>query len=154
MDLRLERVRSDNASTLGRLMNDAQFLCHTLEDEYREGPKVPGHTRIPAGTYRLRLKALHESRLDADYIRRFGAFHRGMIELEDVPGFAGILIHIGNYDADTDGCILVGLEEGRDERGHYSVLRSEAAYRQIYPPIANALANGESSTIQIVDHDR
>jgi hypothetical protein len=42
--------------------------------------------------------------------------------LENVPGFAGILIHAGNTEKDTAGCILVGQEHEDDH-----LLRSRRA---------------------------
>ena len=35
-------------------------------------------------------------------------FKRNLPRLIDVPGFDGILIHRGNTDKDTSGCILIG----------------------------------------------
>ena len=31
-------------------------------------------------------------------------------EITDVPGHTGILFHMGNYNKDSDGCVLLGEE--------------------------------------------
>ena len=54
MKLHVMRFSSQKDSTLGLLFDESngkrEFLCYTLEDEYREN-KVMHETRIPAGTY-------------------------------------------------------------------------------------------------------
>lgn len=158
MKLILERIASDEESTLGKLyLEDVDgggraFLCYVCEDEFRK-EKVPGETRIPAGKYSLVLKPIGDSRFDAPYIQKFGrAFHKGMIKLLDVPGFSEILIHIGNTEGDTAGCLLVGNGWARDGRGHYMVTQSAATYRRIYPMLAEAIAC-EIVTLAIADLD-
>ena len=37
--------------TLGTLRFEDGFVCQTLEDPVREGPKIYGDTAIPLGTY-------------------------------------------------------------------------------------------------------
>ena len=54
---------------------------------------------IPEGTYKLRVRPASES-------HKFNYDH---IEVLGVPGRDKILIHIGNYLRNTDGCVLVGL---------------------------------------------
>ncbi|MFN4229856.1 DUF5675 family protein [Parvibaculum sp.] len=158
MKLILERIASDVESTLGKLYledvdgNGRAFLCYVCEDEFRK-EKVPGETRIPAGKYRLVLKRIGDSRFDAPYIQKFGrAFHKGMIQLLDVPGFAEILIHVGNTEGDTAGCLLIGNGWARDGQGHYMVTQSASAYRRIYPMIAEAIPC-EIVTLAIADLD-
>ena len=34
--------------------------------------------------------------------------HKGMLWVRDVPGFEYILIHTGNTDEHTSGCLIVG----------------------------------------------
>lgn len=162
MKLILERIASDEESTLGKLsLEDADgggraFLAYVCEDEHRD-EKVPGETRIPSSAgrapYRLALKRIGDSRFDARYTQKFGrAFHKGMIQLLDVPGFSEILIHTGNTEGDTAGCLLAGTGWARDGRGHYMVTNSVAAYRRLYPLIAEAIAS-EIVTLEIRDLD-
>ena len=125
-----------------------RFLCFTLEDEGRTR-KVKGETRVPAGTYELKLRTVggfHEK-----YKAQFGAMHQGMLWLQNVPNFEFVLIHMGNTDADTAGCLLVGNTATQNATGRGVVGESRAAYRRIYPPIAAALAAGQKVHIEIID---
>lgn len=140
MKLTLERQIAALTCTLGSLFVDDEFECFTLEDVVREIPnvpverwKIPGKTAIPAGTYPVQLTFSNR-------------FRKVMPQLIDVPGFAGIRIHPGNTDADTEGCILLGTEIG-----HESILRSRDAYAAFLAKLEKAIANGEAVTIEIVD---
>ena len=74
-----------------------------------------------------------------------------MLWLMDVPGFEYILIHCGNTDDDTAGCILVGdgVHENVTTRGYLSA--SVSAYTRLYPQIAAAIERGERVTIKVED---
>lgn len=58
--------------------------------------------RIPAGTYRI--------------VWHSGAKYRGVVRLynDQVPQSRAILIHVGNYPKDTDGCLLAGATRDLD----------------------------------------
>jgi hypothetical protein len=149
MKLRVVRYKSSDDFTLGMLLdetNGKHFLCYTLEDEHRE-TKVMHETRIPAGTYKITLRTVggHHSR----YTAKYGDMHKGMLWVRNVPGFEYILIHTGNTDEHTSGCLLVGSTS--DVKGF--VGGSVTAYKKIYPPIAAALENGEEVTITYEDYD-
>jgi hypothetical protein len=149
MKLRVVRYKSSDDFTLGMLLdetNGKHFLCYTLEDEHRE-TKVMHETRIPAGTYKITLRTVggHHSR----YTAKYGDMHKGMLWVRNVPGFEYILIHTGNTDEHTSGCLLVGSTS--DVKGF--VGGSVTAYKKIYPPIATALENGEEVTITYEDYD-
>lgn len=126
-------------------LDKPQFLCATIEDEHRSN-KVPGETRIPAGRYEILLR--EEGSLTQKYFRKFPDMHKGMLWLQDVPGFDWIYIHIGNTDRDSEGCILVGnildCQEG-------TVGRSVKTYQDIYPLIANEILNGNQVFITVED---
>lgn len=100
MQLTLIRGPSTSHSTPGTLLVDGKFECYTLEDVVRD-KKIPGETAISVGTYRV-------------IIDMSNRFKRLLPLLIDVPGFAGIRIHPGNTDADTEGCILVGQSRSKD----------------------------------------
>lgn len=68
MKIELLRISSDQDSTLGRMAINGVAECVTVEDQRQDGPKVRGETRIPAGTYAIKLK--DQSRFDAAMVRR------------------------------------------------------------------------------------
>jgi hypothetical protein len=101
--------------TLGRLYINDVYLCNTLEDVCRDlnkdgdlddagETKVMHQTAIPSGTYKM-------------IISMSNRFKKMMPEILKVKGFEGIRIHSGNTDADSSGCILVGLTRTRNSIG-------------------------------------
>ena len=67
---------------------------------------MTAENRIPAGIYDVRLRKI--GGFDGRYKKKFAGFHRGMLHIQDVPNFKYVLIHIGNTDKNTAGCLLVG----------------------------------------------
>jgi 23S rRNA-/tRNA-specific pseudouridylate synthase len=62
-----------------------------------------------------------------------------------VKGYDGVLIHCGNTDKDTEGCILVGYNK---EVG--KVVNSQAAFEMLYKKyLLSAKKNNEHVTIKI-----
>lgn len=155
MKLEVLRISSQKDSTNGILFDitdGRKFLCYTLEDEYRED-KIPGETRIPSGTYKITLRTVggFHSRYEAKY----GDLHKGMLWVRDVPGFEYILIHTGNTDEHTAGCLLVGNSQNENiTKPDGFIGSSVTAYKRIYLPIAKALENEEEVTITYVDYDQ
>ena len=142
------RHNSGDDSTVGIMLIDGEFLCYTVEDECR-AVKVSGETRIPAGDYDLKLRTA-DSGMNRKYKTKFGDFHQGMLWLQDVPGFEWVYIHIGNTEAHTAGCILVGYDTVTDERhGGGSVPRSTPAYKKLYEQVYQWLDAGDSVTVSI-----
>ena len=155
MKLQVLRFSSQADSTSGLLfeINDLgkKFLCYTLEDEAR-ALKVKGETRIPAGVYSIELRK--EGGFHGKYTKKYPNIHRGMLHIVDVPNFEYILIHTGNTDEHTAGCLIVG-----DSQENNGIIRdgfvgkSVNAYKRIYPNIAKAIEKGEEVTIEYIDFD-
>ena len=158
MNLEVIRFSSGTDSTNGILFETIQqgneidgifkqtkFLAYTLEDEYRS-EKVFGETRIPDGTYKLGLRKV--GGYHAKYSKRFPHIHIGMLHVLNVPGFEYILIHCGNTDEHTAGCLLVGdSQENNQITTDGFIGKSTQAYKRIYPRIAEAIDCGENVTI-------
>jgi len=154
MKLEVLRFSSGKDSTSGALFSVdngiKKFLCYTLEDEYRANKKY-GETRIPAGTYKIQLRTV--GGFHQKYSTRFHTIHKGMLHIVNVPNFDYVLIHCGNTDEHTAGCLLVGDTQNNnmvEEDGFIG--RSTAAYKRIYPKVAKALEEGEEVTITYKDY--
>lgn len=142
--MRIEIVRRwfTSESTLGDLIADGVHVCFSLEDVDRGlhqsmdvdslmRLKVPRATAIPLGVYELVI----------DYSPRF---KRDMPRLINVPGFVGIRIHPGNDANATEGCILVGMERDMDR-----IMRSLAAFEEVYRLVVAARDRGEEITVEV-----
>lgn len=117
MKIEVRRKTRSAKYTEGELYVDGVKICDTLEDKDRgltqampekeiERQKVYGETAIPSGTYKVRLDV---------YSPKFGVMPyyqevcKGRLpRLVDVPGYDGVLIHVGRTAENTLGCILVG----------------------------------------------
>ena len=156
MRLELYRYSSQKDSTLGMMFlvdkeNNKEFLCYTLEDEARD-LKVRGETRVPAGTYKIELRT--EGGFHEKYKKRFSKIHKGMLHVTNVPNFKWILIHTGNTDEHTAGCLLVGdSQENNIIIKDGFIGKSTNAYKRIYPNIAKSIKEGKEVTIQYIDLD-
>ena len=95
MNLLLKRIDFTPDGIFGELQDESgKALYSTLEHSYACMVKVP------VGTYTCQ-RGTHQ--LDHSP-KPFETF-----EIIDVPGHSGILFHVGNYNADSDGCVLLGL---------------------------------------------
>ncbi len=143
MKLQAFRYNSDKDHSNSVFLVDGKYECDVLEDEYRPVKKMH-ETRIPDGTYNVEFRT--EGGFHQRYLQKFGSWHKGMLWIKDVPGFEYILIHIGNDDDDTSGCLVVGYA-GRNN--HNWISESTVAYKAFYPKVRNALLRGDKVTIEI-----
>lgn len=138
MDLKTLRYNSKSDYTDGLFFIDDKFECFTIEDEKRS-VKVYGETCIPDGCYKVELRT--EGGFHNRYLKKFGAdFHKGMLWIKDVPNFEYVLIHIGNDDEDTAGCLLVGSTADKDKG---FIGGSTNAYKSMYAKVYAAIKRGE-----------
>jgi len=141
MKVNVLRYKDNGNATLGLLFIDGVFECYTLEDEERH-VKVKGETRIPEGTYKINFRKT-TSPLTERYQKKYEWFDYHL-QIQDVPGFQYVYIHVGNSDSNTDGCLLVGSTVDKDSMFQG---RSVPAFKQVYKKIGNAIKNGEPVTI-------
>ena len=146
MKLQVIRTQFGKDATNGMLFIDGLFECYTLEDQY-QAVKVMHETCIPEGTYDIKFRK--EGGFHSKYSARYKNSHYGMLHLQDVPNFTYILIHSGNTDEHTSGCLIVGetqqdLDLGKDGFiGH-----SGTAYKKMYAKVAGQLLQGKDVTIE------
>ena len=116
MKIKVVRVFRKPTYTIGKLYIDDKFFCDTLEDVDRginqnmdlkaiEAIKVKHSTAIPTGTYTVNM-----SKVSPRFSNRSWSIkYKGIVPwIENVPGCDGVLIHPGNTEEDTSGCLLVG----------------------------------------------
>jgi hypothetical protein len=139
MELLLQRIARRDTYTIGRLYIDGERFCDTCEDTDRglrqdlplsvnQAKKRRGVTAIPVGRYRVTLDVKSQKYSKK---KQYDFCHGFVPRLINVPAFDGILIHIGNTAADSEGCILVGrntkvgmvLESTKTFKALYEVLR-------------------------------
>lgn len=116
MEIKVRRIAKRQGYTIGKLSVDGKYFCDTLEDADRglrqdmpsekiKKLKVYGQTAIPTGRYAVTLGVVSPRFKDRAWAKPYGG---KVPRLLNVPGFDGVLIHVGNDASDTSGCILVG----------------------------------------------
>lgn len=116
--MKIEVIRDifTEKETLGKMFIDGEFFCYTLEDAIRP-QKIKHKTAIQKGCY------------EVVYVPS-PKYGRLMPKLLDVPNFEGILIHGGNTNRDTSGCILVAFKRN-EEKGYIWSSASDAINKKI-----------------------
>ena len=128
------------------LFIDGLFECYTLEDQY-QAVKVMHETCIPEGTYDIKFRTV--GGFHTKYKERYGNAHYGMLHLQDVPNFTYILIHAGNTDEHTSGCLIVGeTQQDLDISDDGFIGHSGKAYTKLYNKVAKDLLLGKSVSIE------
>ena len=151
VNYKLVRFHSNQEETLGYLTTSSgEMLGFTLEDEYRN-QKVMRETRIPAGNYEIKQRK-ELTPLTQRYRNRFEWFDFHL-ELQNVPNFTGIYIHIGNDEGDTAGCPLLAGKAELHENSRLAIWESTRTFKPFYERVRKELQDGFEVRIQIIDFD-
>lgn len=104
------------------------FECFSLEED-KEGLESGKDLRIPEGNYNLKRHS--PSRFENTLRSITKKDDDTMINVynDDVPSSRAILIHWGNTDKDTQGCILLGHTK---DNNNESVGQSRQACKEFY----------------------
>ena len=146
MKLQVVRTQFGTDATNGILLVDNVFEAYTLEDQY-QAVKVMHETCIPEGTYNIKFRTVGS--FSERYKKKYGNAHYGMLHLQDVPNFTYILIHAGNTDEHTSGCLIVGeTQQDLDLSDDGFIGHSGKAYLKLYNKVAKALLNLDDVTIE------
>lgn len=140
LDLILMRDAQTPDGTFGTLALPG-YALFTLEEDWRDNAK--GRSCIPAGTYTL-VRTIY-------YKHGYETF-----EVTGVPGRSRILIHPGNTEEDTEGCVLVGLRIGQvqvpdeDAPGKpLTMKRAVVASREAFRRLMETLADVDEATLTV-----
>lgn len=149
MKLLLKRTAKKQNYTIGDLYINGKWFSNTLEDTDRglsntmpkeeiKKLKVYGKTAIPSGSYKVDLNTVSPKFKNYSWAKPYN----GKIpRLLNVPGFEGVLIHPGNQEQDTLGCILVGRNTIKG-----MVTSSQATFKSLMETL---LKSNEEVTITI-----
>lgn len=101
--MKLTRLEYNENGIFSELIDSAGNKYITLEHAYKQSD----------GTYLPKItKGVHKC------VRGQHQLHSGppfsTFEITGVPGHSNLLFHVGNYNNDSDGCVLVGLQRMQD----------------------------------------
>ena len=154
MKLQLKRIAKKATYTIGKLYVDGAYFCDTLEDKDRglvntmsvqeiKQKKVASETAIPTGTYQITLSVVSPRFKN---VSKYNFCGGKLPRLLDVPGYDGVLIHIGNTDKDSAGCVLVGQNKVVGQ-----VINSTNTFRKLYDVLDKANKKSEKISIEITN---
>lgn len=95
----LERVKFTPDGIFSSLSKDGENIAFTLEHAY-PGTDDTWIAKIPNGTYTC-IRGMHHLLHGAPF---------ETFEITGVSGHSGLLFHKGNFDSDSEGCVLLGEE--------------------------------------------
>ena len=153
MKLTLKRIAKRPTYTIGKLYIDGEYFADTCEDKDRgltqsmplaeiKKRKVYSLTAIPTGTYTISMNTVSPKYSKRDFYKKL--CNGKVPRLLNVPGYDGVLIHVGNSDHDTAGCVLVGENSVKGK-----VLNSRVTFSRLYGVMKTASDKGEKITITI-----
>lgn len=154
MKLTLNRIYRGPSYTIGKLYIDDKYFCDTLEDTDRGLTdkmtlteilkiKKPSETAIPSDTYNITLDVVSPRFSTKAFYRQ--VCNGKLPRLLNVKGFDGVLIHSGNTEKDSSGCILVGQNKVKGK-----VINSQETFKKLYKILKDYWDKDKSITINIL----
>lgn len=154
MNITVKRIAKRASYTIGRMYINGVYFCDTCEDTDRgltqymslaeiKRKKIYSRTAIPTGTYNVTMNVVSPRFSKRDFYKKNCDGGR-VPRLLNVPGFDGVLIHVGNSAADSNGCLLVGKNSQVGK-----VLNSTNTFLALYKKLKEASLKGEKITITI-----
>jgi hypothetical protein len=140
--INLKRYNNNNKGTSGIIFVDKEYFF-TFENPKRK-KKIPKDTRIPAGFYEIKFRKVL-SKKTKDYRKKYKWFE-WHLELQNVPGYKYVYLHIGNEKKDTDACILIGMGAAPNR-----INSSTIAFEKFYKIISEKINKNEQVFIEIKD---
>lgn len=152
MKLQLKRIAKKTDYTIGKLYIDGEYFCDTIEDKDRglsssmpiseiNRLKVQSQTAIPTGVYGVLLNQVSPRFSQKEMYKSISG---KLPRLVNIPGFNGVLIHIGNTEFDTSGCIIVGQNKQVGK-----VINSKETFFKLYPILQEAEHRNEDIIIEV-----
>ena len=154
MELVIDRKWKKQNYTISNLTIDGEWFCNVLEDTDRnlddsmsiekiKSLKKPSITAIPRGTYEVSLDITSPKYSKIPFYKEL--CNGKLPRLLYVKGFDGILIHAGNTDKDSSGCLLVGQNKVKGQ-----VINSRETFKALYKLLKDRRIKGEKITIKIL----
>ena len=154
MELVVDRKWKKQNYTISNLTIDGKWFCNVLEDKDRNLDssmsiakirelKRPSITAIPRGTYEITLDVISPKYSTNSFYKQ--VCNGKVPRLLNVKGFEGILIHAGNTDKDSSGCLLVGVNKVKGQ-----VVNSRETFKELYKLLKDKHDKGEKITIKIL----
>lgn len=151
MKLILNRKWKKANYTIGILTIDGNYFCETIEDTDRGlkdsmleseilSIKKSNITAIPTGTYTVDLNTISPKFGNKTFYKNI--CNGKLPRLLNVKGFSGVLIHCGNTEKDTAGCIICG-----ENKVVGKVINSQKTFEKLYKILKEAK---DTITIEIV----
>ena len=154
MELIVDRKWKKQNYTISNLTIDGNWFSNVLEDTDRgldssmsidkvKQLKNPSITAIPRGTYEITLDVVSPKYSTNSFYKQ--VCNGKVPRLLNVKGFEGILIHAGNTEKNTDGCLLVGVNKVKGQ-----VINSKETFKELYKLLKDKHNKGEKITIKIL----
>ena len=153
MEILVHRKYKKEEYCIDNMYIDGEWVCNVLEDKDRglddgmelwkiKNKKIPNRTAIPTGRYEIDMSTVSPRFSQKQFY--MDVCQGKLPRLKNVKGFEGILIHTGNDETHSSGCLLVGLNKVRGK-----LTDSKETFKKVYSLMKKAHDNGEKIYITI-----